>query len=151
MPLSLLPELPARGPNLLPAPDYDGRSTLPPAKTSHSSPRLKLITFLWTCLGPYSRPYICPFFPRILGTGLAWRTICCNQSSHKYNSPPAGWPHVGELPMGDRLDLCRPSRGLPGSRDGSFDWCERRQPVVRFLSTWGQRLRRPTRTDNSVH
>ena len=61
--------LPAR-PDL-PPPDYDGRSTLPPAKSPHSYPRLKLITFLWTCLGPYSRPYICPFFPRILGSALA--------------------------------------------------------------------------------
>ena len=60
-------------PSSLPAsaPDYDGCSTLPPTKTPHSYPRLKLITFLWTCLGPYSRPYICPFFPRILGTVLA--------------------------------------------------------------------------------
>ena len=74
MPLSCLPLPCLLGPNLslcLPAPDYDGRSTLPPAKTPHSYPRLKLITFLWTCLGPYSRPYICPFFPRILGTALA--------------------------------------------------------------------------------
>ena len=70
------------------------------------------------------------------------RAICCNQSSHKYARSHHTGPTWGEEPTGGQLDLCKPTRLEPGTRDGSFDWWESREPVVRFGSTWSARWKR---------
>ena len=77
-----------------------------------------------------------PIFPAHSGH-RSGRAICCNQSSHKYAHSHHTDPTWGDRPIGGQLDLCRPIRGKDGTRDGSFDWWSRREPVVRFGSTWG--------------
>ena len=77
-------------------------------------PALKLITFLWTCLGPYSRPYIRPVSPTLRGSRPPFAAISRHTNMRRL-------VHVECRPMGARHRLCGPMRGRQLCGDGSFD------------------------------